>query len=240
MFNKGQRSKVKGERSKVKGQRFRFSFHLSPFSFQLSLLLASLLLCFSSLRAETIDHIAAIVDGEVITASDVDTALAHHQKDIREGPSHQVTADNLRREVIDKLVDDLLLKHSIDKAKINVDDDDLARAIANVLRQNRLTPEQLKADLAAKGISYDDYKHQLADQIRVYKFMNQIIGQQIKITDRDLRDFYEHNKSQFGGEASNFEAVKEKISDILYEERMREALNNYLAVQRKKAYIDIK
>jgi len=70
--------------------------------------------------------------------------------------------------------------------------------------------------------------------------MNQVIGQQIKVTDHDLRDFYEHNKSQFGGEASNFETMKEKVSDVLYEERMRGALSNYLAVQRKKAYIDIK
>ena len=206
-------------------------------------LLVSLLLCIlssSSARAETIDRIVAIVDGDVITNSDIDSTLAQHQRDVRGGVNRQMAEENVRREALDKLIDDLLLKHSIDKAKINIDDDDIARAVANVLRQNRLTPEQLKADLAAKGISYETYKQQLAEQIKVYKFMNQVIGQQIKVTDHDLRDFYEHNKSQFGGEASNFETMKEKVSDVLYEERMRGALSNYLAVQRKKAYIDIK
>ena len=202
------------------------------------LLAAFLLICISPAKAEIIDGIAAVVDGEVITTSEVDAVTA--QREFKQGTKRQGTTEALHRETLDKLIDELLLKHAIDKAKITVDDNDLARAIANVIKQNRMTPEELRAELASKGISYELYKHQLADQIKLIKFTNQVVGQQVRLTDRDLRDYYEQNKDQFGRQGSSFEEMKDKIYDALYEEKLQEALNNYILEQRKKVYIDIR
>jgi len=214
------------------------SFQLSSLFLGLSLFLASSFVCLSPTRAAIIDRIAAVVDSDIITDSDVDDVLAERQKEF--STDRKLTKESKREEVLNKMIDDLILKHSIDKAKVTVDDDDLARAIANVLRQNHMTIEQLRSDLSSKGIGFEVYKRRLTEQIRLIKFTNQVIGQQVKLTDRDLRDYYDRNKSLFGGDGSSFEAMRDKIYDVLYEERLEEALNNYLTEQRKKAYIDIR
>ncbi len=200
------------------------------------ILCLALLLCASTAFAETIDRVAAVVDGEIITEYDITRTMAQYQKANRVPKS----GENMKRNVLDDLIDDLLLKHAMEKSQITVDDDDLARAIANVLRQNKMTPEELRADLAAKGISYEAYKQQVAQQIRMIKFTNQIIGQQVKLTDRELREFYDRNKDRFGGSSSTFEAQREKIYDTLYEERVNEAMHGFIVAQRQRAYIDIR
>jgi peptidyl-prolyl cis-trans isomerase SurA len=188
--------------------------------------------------AEMVDRIVAVVNGEIVTASELNQAMAMRQRGNKGAVKE--SAESSRSEVLDKLIDELLLKDSIEKAKITVDDEEVARAIGNVLRQNQMTPEQLKADLASKGVTYETYKYQVAHQIRFIKFTNQIVGQQIKLSDRELRDYYDRNKDRFGGPSSTFEAAREQVYDALYEERMEDAMRSYLLAQRQKAYIDIR
>ncbi len=189
--------------------------------------------------SEMIDKIVAVVDGDIITLSELENnsnsiSKGTHNKKL--GLHEQIS----RREVLDAMIDDIILRHAMDKAKITVSEEELGRAIMNVLRQNKITPDQLKADLASKGISYETYKQQIAQQIKYIKFINQVIGQQIKLSDRELRDYYESNKAAFGGESSNFESVKDNVYDVLYEKKSQEALKNFISQQRQKSYIDIR
>lgn len=205
--------------------------------FALLALLALLALYAREGMAETVDRIVAVVNGDIITATELDQAMTYYNRGIKR-PVKGTGADT-RSEALDKMIDELLLKDAMIKAKIEVEDEEIARAISNVLRQNQMTPEQLKMDLASKGTTYEQYKMQVAQQIRMIKFTNQVIGQQVKLSDRELRDYYERNKERFGA-ASTFESAREQVYDVLYEERMNEAMKNYLLAQRQKAYIDIR
>ncbi|MBI4126505.1 MAG: peptidyl-prolyl cis-trans isomerase [Deltaproteobacteria bacterium] len=135
-------------------------------------------------HAEVIDGIAAVVNGEVITRSDVNDTVAAKPK-------------TSRGEALDGLVDDLLFDHALTEAKIDVTDDDLARAIQNVLAQNRISLEALKSELMGKGITYEQYKKQIEREIRRVKFINQVIGPQVKINEQDMRDYYQRHPEQF-------------------------------------------
>ncbi|MFH0799012.1 MAG: peptidylprolyl isomerase [Pseudomonadota bacterium] len=163
----------------------------------LAFLLAILALAIApkTVRAEIVDRIAAIVGSEIITEVDVGKALA--AKERRPGAAKANPAT--RQEVVDKLIDDALFHQLLSKSKIEVSDDDMARAIANVLHQNRMTIDQLKSEIAAKGMTYDEYKKQIERDIKRVKFINQVIGPQVKITDQDLRDYYQRNQDRFRG-----------------------------------------
>lgn len=187
---------------------------------------------------EVVDRIVAVVNEEVITLSELEAVVDMTPKEGR--PILEQKMESYRREALESLIDNLLLKHAIAKANIEVEEDELVRAIASVLRQNRMTPEELRADLAKKGISYETYKEQISEQIKMIKFINQVIGSQVKLDDRELRDYYNQHRDMFGGEDSTYEAMKEKVHDALYEEKTQEALSNYLMHQRQRSYIDIR
>lgn len=148
----------------------------------------------SDARSSVVDRIAAVVNNEIITEFQLNSALSA----AKASKQAQLT----RQEALDRLIDEALFNQIMSKAKVEVSDDDVARAIANVLHQNRMSIEQLKSELSSKGVSYDEYKKQIETEIRRIKFTNQVIGPQVKITDQDLRDYYQKHQESFRGGTS--------------------------------------
>ncbi len=149
---------------------------------------------FSNAAPRQINKIAAIVNDDVITERDVGKALSSQKRPVSEPERME-----LRRDVVERLVDQKLLDQILKKSKIEVSEDELARAIAGVLHDNKISIEQLKAELASKGTPYEQYKKEMITQIKRIKFMNQVIGPQVKITEQDLRDYYQRNQEKFRG-----------------------------------------
>lgn len=154
------------------------------------------------LHAKVMGSIEAVVNDTIITTADVDRAMAAR--------SLKADQKNLsRKDVIDKLIDDEVLNQSVQAAKIDVSDDDIAKAIAQILHRNRMTLAQLKGDLTSKGITYEEYKAEIVKGIKRDKFLGQNIGPQVKISDQDLRDYYQRHQEQF---RSSLEAHIAQIS----------------------------
>ena len=175
---------------------------------------------------QTINGIVAIVNDEVITSSDLNKAISKKTDDKRK--SSDIV---FRREILDKLIDEALFEQLVTKANITVKDDELARAIANVLHQNHMTLPELQKEVASKGMTYDEYKDDVRGEIRQIKYINQVIGPQVKISDQDLRDYYQRNQNKFRASQKahiaiialplaglttkkQFEAVREEALDI--------------------------
>lgn len=161
------------------------------------------ILLFSTLSyAEIVDRVVAIVGTEVITLYDVDRAMAPYATEINKARNRDEKFKSVRREVLDRLIDDLLLKQAVEDAKIQVTSDDVARAVKNIITQNQISIEILKSELAKKGISYESYKEDIRRNIERVKFINQQIGSVVKISDSDLRDYYQKHMEEFGGHQS--------------------------------------
>ncbi|MBI2342393.1 MAG: peptidylprolyl isomerase [Deltaproteobacteria bacterium] len=148
--------------------------------------------------ADTIERIVAIVGSDIITLYELDRAMAPFVTEINNSANKELKFKNVRSEVLGRLVDNLLLKQAIENSKIAASNDEIVKAIQNVLKQNHISIDVLKAELAGKGISYDSYKKDIEQNIQRIKFINQEIGSQIKISDEDMRDYYKKNMSQFG------------------------------------------
>jgi peptidyl-prolyl cis-trans isomerase SurA len=147
-------------------------------------------------EAKVVDKIAAIVNDDVITELDIQKALGN------DSASKNKQKEQNRDQALSKLIDDSLFNQIIAKAKIEVTDDDLAKAIAGVLHQNGISIERLKEELYSKGVSYEDYKKDIEKDVKRIKFINQVIGPQVRITDQDLRDYYQKHQEEFRGSHS--------------------------------------
>lgn len=194
------------------------------------LALLALMLAPRTSRAEVVDRIAAVVNNEIITEVDVDRALASRGK----GAAAAKPDATAHQEVLERMIDEKLFAQIMGKSKIEVSDDDLARAIANVLHQNRMSIDQLRGEIAAKGMSYDEYKKQIENEIRRIKFINQVIGPQVKITDADLRDYYQRNQDRFrGGTSAHIAEIVLSLEGIQTESEMKALSDTALAITAK-------
>src|SRR3989338_289931 len=151
----------------------------------------------TSLMADkTVDKIVAIVNQDVITLYDLDRAMAPMLAEIRKAPNFDAAYSEAKQKTLEQLIDDALLKQEIDKAKIEVDENELARAIAGVLAQNRITIDMLRSELASKGISFESYKKQLADQIRRMKFIQQNVSAALHISEEEIDSFLKEQQKE--------------------------------------------
>jgi hypothetical protein len=63
-------------------------------------------------------------------------------------------------------------------------------------------PDQqaLVAALAQQGISFDQYRSQLQEQLEKLRLVSQEVRAKIQVGEREMRDFYDANPSRFSEE----------------------------------------
>lgn len=146
-------------------------------------------------HAKVINKVAAVVNNEVITEAEVERRLA--AKEVSTGKA----ADDKtrRRAAIESLINDKLMEQILRSSKVEVSEDDLARAIAGVLQSTGMNIQQLRAEVGSKGMTWDDYRKEIENHIRRIKFINQVIGPQVRITEQDIRDYYQRHQEDFRG-----------------------------------------
>ncbi len=187
----------------------------------------------SSLQAEVVDKVVAVVGSDIITLSDVNRFKSQKnaglKKNLSLGSPAAAGVTNTT-DALQALIDQKLMEQEIERLQITASADDIGAAIQEILQRNKSTLEQLKSQVASKGLSFERYKQALAEQIQRMKFMGQVIYPRIKINEAEVS-----KKSVNSTDEARFQA-KLKI----LEERSPEELEKYLAEVRGKTLVEIK
>ncbi len=150
--------------------------------------------------AKIIDKIVAIVNGEIITLSE----LEQHRSKLRDGSEaagnpweKRAKVFESRREILNRLIEEKLIDQQCKKRAIKVSVRDIDMAIEEVKRLNALNDEQLKGVLKAEGLSMEDYRQQLREQIKRVKLVSRVIRPELIVDDEGLKRFYIEHIERF-------------------------------------------
>ena len=144
-----------------------------------------------------LDRVVAQVNKEVITWSEL------YQMMEQETTDEMKTLDEAERRKIFKEHEDDFLERLIDvrlqvqEAKrlgIEAFPEDVEEAIENIKKKYSLTDETLKASLEQQGLTFDQYKKRLSEQILISKLVNQQVRSKIVVSDDEVDDFYNKHK----------------------------------------------
>lgn len=153
------------------------------------------LLAAPSLWAVVLDHIVAVVNNEAITERDLSLATRRPS-----GFTGKKAPAPNRKEALDSMIQEKLLAQAMSKSNIIVNEEDINRAMRNLMRQYGMSSmDQLRAAVAREGLSFEQYRENLKRHIQQIKFINQEVGSQIKISDQDLEDYYRQHMKKFVG-----------------------------------------
>lgn len=169
------------------------------FLFSLGLLLITHI---SPARANIIDSCVAVVNEDVITLSEVNEAgKPIFQRIAEEAPPEQLAEalKEARATVIDKLIEKRLLVQQAKLMNITVSDQDVDRALTQILARNNTSREQFKAELARLGMKEEQYRENLRDQILGSKLINYEVRSKVIIPEERIIDYYDqHYTEQVG------------------------------------------
>jgi len=146
---------------------------------------------------QVIDSIAAIVNDEVITSTEVDR---EYNQVLKEEKNPGPDLVGLRGVALNRLVDKKLIDQKIREAGIKIGDDELKQSIEDVKKQNGLSQDQLVAALASQGMTYDQYRTQLKEQLERVRLMSQEVRSKIQVGEKEMREYYAANPERFGAQ----------------------------------------
>jgi len=167
------------------------------------LLLAAVLGTAATAGAELVNGIAAIVNDDIITIYELNKEYSRVLKqEEKKGAVSQEAAQKLRSDVLNSLIDKKLIAMKIKELNIVIGEEELRQSIEEIKKQNKLSQEALVAALLSQGISFDQYKAQMKEQLERLRLMSQEVKSKIQVTEREVTEYYEANKSQFREENS--------------------------------------
>src|SRR5215472_14431327 len=125
-----------------------------------------LLLCLLPLavRAEIKDRVAAVVNGQPITLSEVRERVQPELARTTPGPAGEGQRKQYLHEAMEQIIDERLVESEAQSLGIEVSEDDIQRGVEQLGRQNGLDLEQFKQALAQQNISIDTVRESLRRQ----------------------------------------------------------------------------
>ena len=153
---------------------------------------------FSSSHA-VIDRIAAIVNQDVITLSEVEKLASPFQQDIQTNDRWEKKEqfNEIYRKVLEKLIEEKLIDQEVKRAEIKVTSKEIEGALEEVKRRNAVTQEGLEKALANEGMTLEFYKNEIAKRIQRMKLINWAVKVESKAEEKELRDFYQKNIDRY-------------------------------------------
>jgi peptidyl-prolyl cis-trans isomerase SurA len=137
-------------------------------------------------QLQPLDRIAAVVDEDVILRSELERAVGNVSAQYA-GREHQLPPrDVLERQVLERLVMTRLQVARAQSTGVRVSDQELDAAIANIARQNRLSPEQLRQQLAGEGQTYAEFRNSVREELTVQRLRQRFAQSRIAVSDAEV------------------------------------------------------
>ncbi len=147
--------------------------------------------------------IVAIVNDDIITSWEVEQASKPLIRDAeKKGVLSDANRRELRTNVVTGLIDKKLAEQKIKELNIKVSDDELRQAIEDVRKQNNLTQESLMMALAGQGLTFEQYRSQMREQLERLRLVSQEVKAKIQVGEQEVRDYFEANRSLYTEEES--------------------------------------
>jgi peptidyl-prolyl cis-trans isomerase SurA len=163
------------------------SLLLRPFCLAAALLAAGLPAAAQApAPARSADYIVAVVNNELVTQVEVEARLLRAREQAATAKATLPAPAQLRREVIDALINERVLVTYARDSGMRVEEPELDRAVANVAAANKLTPEVLRERLRAEGVDYARFRANLKDQILAERIREREVQGRIRVTDAEI------------------------------------------------------
>jgi len=152
---------------------------------------------------QVVERIVAVVNDEVITLFDLNQTLAPYERQILAmgyaDDKQEQMRFKVREDMLNQLIDQKLTDQEIKRYKISVSDKEIDGTVEQIKNTNHYTDESLRNILASQGMSYDEYREKIKEQILRAKLVNIEVRSRVVITPEETRAYYERHPELFQG-----------------------------------------
>lgn len=140
------------------------------------------------------DHIAVVVNSDVVTAGEIAGRIERARAQAR-ASGEPIDEAKLREQAQNELIEDRVLVTHARDAGARVEEPELDRVVANIAAQNRVTLPQLMERLKADGIDLKRFRENLRDQMLTERVRDAEVMRRIRVTEGEIEKFLEDKRA---------------------------------------------
>lgn len=179
-----------------------------------------------------LDRVVAVVDKEVITWSELYRAMEFESgmdfRNVNEADKKKFFKEN-EAKFLETLIDRRLQLQAAKKLDISVSNEEVKEAIEGIKKKYNLSDKDFNESLKAEGMSIDEYRKRLAEQITLSKVVNQQVRSKIIVSEEEINEYLSKNKgSSYRIRQILIKKTKDRDRDSMMA-KAREALSRIMA-----------
>ncbi len=151
-----------------------------------------------------VDRIVAVVNDDIITLFDLNKTLQPYEANIEAlgytPEKKRETLFKLRSDLLNKLIDQKLADQQIKKNNIKVSNKEIDMTIERIKETRSYTDEDLRAGLAQQGLTMEEYRENLKQQLLRTNLVNREVKSKIVITNEEIEEYYNAHRDKYAGE----------------------------------------
>ena len=205
---------------------------LAPVKYQTPWL-ATLLLAFTtalaSAQIQTLDKVVAIVDDDIILATELQERLLLIQRNIEQRQIDAPPDEVLAQETLDRLILESIQLQLANRYGVRIPDNQLDAAMGRMAAGSNYTLEQFRAAVEANGQSYLAMREEIRREMMIQRVQQGNVSRNIEISDQEVDNFL---STEAGAEMTQPEfRVVQALIEVSKKDSKAE-------LKRKEAFVD--
>lgn len=155
--------------------------------------------------AAVADRIVAVVNGEVITLSELHRAFAPYAAHIEanyKGPDKEAFLKQNQAAFLQRMIDQMLIEQEAKKPGAGiaaVKDEEVMAVVKDMLAKNRLTMQAYLKKLAEEGNTLESSKQEIRGQMLRMRLLRREVQSRILVTDEEIGEYYDKHREDYEG-----------------------------------------
>ncbi|HQC11446.1 MAG TPA: peptidylprolyl isomerase [Smithellaceae bacterium] len=165
----------------------------------------AVLLISAPAAAGVADRIVAVVNGEVITLSELHRAFAPYAAHIEanyKGPDKEAFLKQNQAAFLQRMIDQMLIEQEAKKPGAGiaaVKDEEVMAVVKDMLAKNRLTMQAYLKKLAEEGNTLESSKQEIRGQMLRMRLLRREVQSRILVTDEEIGEYYDKHREDYEG-----------------------------------------
>jgi len=196
--------------------------------------LAVVLLTATAVCADVIDRVLAVVEGRLITLSDV-RAVA--ELGLLDQSAPAVPSEDGADPVLERMIDRVLVLQEVERyAPAPPDDRTIDTALDRLVKGNG-SATALQERLETIGMGKAWLRQWVTDNLRIQAYVDQRFGTAVQPSDEELEAYFREHQAQFGGQDLTSPAVQAAARAEIVATRRKAVLVEWVTGLRRRAEI---
>ncbi|NJB66761.1 peptidyl-prolyl cis-trans isomerase SurA [Desulfobaculum xiamenense] len=159
-----------------------------------------LLLAPAAWGGQVVDRVVGVVNGDIITLFELNERVKpilerFRGRELTEADKTAILG--LKRKMLDGMINNILIRQEVARLGIDVSDVELENEVDSYKKRAQMTEEDFARQLKLEGLTRDEFKNRLKDDILRHKLLGFMVKRKVAVTKEDVARYYEANSFEF-------------------------------------------